>query len=105
MPLKMIVLAGEASRHPDFLSIVRDVAKAIPGIGVGAAGGKEQHATNKPSVELIVSEDPAFAAALGAALWQRLRIEGSSYCETLECCNSLQIAHRSETAGEMDREL
>jgi hypothetical protein len=88
MPLGTIIVAGEAATHPDFRSIVQDVAKAIPQIRVGARGEYKQIAIDKPSLDVFISEDPAFAAARGAALLQRLRVEASSYCwDSTECCN------------------
>jgi hypothetical protein len=37
-------------------------------------------------IELVVSDDPSFAAAKAAALWSRLRIELGAYCHDSACC-------------------
>lgn len=84
MPLEIVVVAGEAGDNPDFLAVVREVVRDIP--GVGAADGK-QGTAKKAAVDLIVSDDPAFAAARGAALLSRVRLEGHFYCDNLECFN------------------
>jgi hypothetical protein len=68
--------AGEAANHPDFLDVVRDVAKEIPRVR-GNLGATRRAA------EVVVSEDPTYAAARGAAFWMRTRMDWS-YCEGLE---------------------
>ncbi len=69
-----VLTAGEASDHPDFLAVVRDVAKEIPRVR-GDYG-----ATGKHEAEVVISNDPTYAAARGAAFWLRTRMDWS-YCE------------------------
>jgi len=87
LPLKTVLVAGEASSDPEFVRVVRDVVAAIP-----AAGEK---------LELVLSSDPAFAAARGAALWQRLRTEGLHYCRTRACCETWQAPELAEQHREL----
>jgi len=42
-------------------------------------------AEGKSKVEVIIPEDGVFAGAKGAAMWQRLRMEASYYCDDDEC--------------------
>ncbi|KAK4034757.1 hypothetical protein C8A01DRAFT_48905 [Parachaetomium inaequale] len=73
----IVLTAGEAADRPEFLGVVRSVAEGIPGI-------RTQHGAAKvPEVELVVSDDPAFSAARGAAFWLRMRM-GWSYCDGFE---------------------
>ncbi len=66
-----MLIAGEAAKHPDFLDVVRDVAYEI-----SQGRGK----TRKHRTEVVVSDDPTYAAARGSAFWLRTRIDWS-YCK------------------------
>lgn len=68
-----IFTAGEAADPPDFLDVIRDVANQIPRVR-GDNGAIRKH-----EVEAIVSDDPVYAAARGAAFWLRMRMDWS-YC-------------------------
>lgn len=69
--------AGEAADHPDFLNVVRDVAKELRRVRV------EHGATGRYEAEVVVSDDPTYAAANGAAFWLRTRMD-KSYCDGVE---------------------
>ncbi|POR36283.1 Uncharacterized protein TPAR_03533 [Tolypocladium paradoxum] len=76
----LVLVAGEAAETPEFLAVVQSVIKAIPGARAtkpAPGSGKEVDA------ELVVSDDPTFSAAKGAAFWLRMRMDWS-YCEGLE---------------------
>lgn len=89
-PLEILLVAGEAGSHPEFLRVIRDVLQHL----------QARHEDSASNLELLISEDPAFAAARGAALWQRLRTEARHYCDTLECCPSSQYAQSKAAAGD-----
>jgi hypothetical protein len=69
--------AGEAADHPDFLNVIRDVAKEIRRVRV------EHGATGRYEAEVVASNDPTYAAARGAAFWLRTRMDWS-YCDEVE---------------------
>ncbi|KAL2126164.1 hypothetical protein VTI74DRAFT_1576 [Chaetomium olivicolor] len=72
-----VLTAGEAADHPDFLDVVRDVAKEIPRVR------SDHGATRKHEAEVVVSDDPTYAAAHGSAFWLRTRMDWS-YCEGVD---------------------
>ncbi|KAK3903723.1 hypothetical protein C8A05DRAFT_14317, partial [Staphylotrichum tortipilum] len=71
-----VLTAGEAADHPDFLTVVRDVAGEIPRI-------RKEYGARDLMAELVVSEEPGWAAARGAAFWLHTRMN-SSYCDGVE---------------------
>ncbi len=70
-----ILTAGEAANHPGFLDVVRDVARELTQGRRTRNGEMRKHRT-----DVVVSEEPTFAAARGSAFWLRTRIDWS-YCE------------------------
>ncbi len=76
-PTFEVVTAGEAADHPDFLEVVQEVHREIPRV-------REEHGilgfTPKP---LVVSEDPGWAAARGAAFWLGTRMD-PHYCDEVK---------------------
>ncbi|PNY28366.1 Uncharacterized protein TCAP_01711 [Tolypocladium capitatum] len=82
----LVLVAGEAGETPEFLAVVQSVIKGIPGARAtkpAPGAGKEGDA------ELVVSDDPTFSAAKGAAFWLRMRMD-RSYCEGAEGFDSVQ---------------
>ncbi|KAK3898927.1 hypothetical protein C8A05DRAFT_46875 [Staphylotrichum tortipilum] len=73
-----ILTAGEAANHPDFLAVVREVARDI---SQGHRDGKGE--LRKHRAEVVVSDDPTYAAARGSAFWLRTRIDWS-YCKGVD---------------------
>ncbi|KAK4235264.1 hypothetical protein C8A03DRAFT_17965 [Achaetomium macrosporum] len=67
----IILTAGEAAHLPELLDTIRRVAKSIPQLRV------DQGAARLPKVELVISDDPTFSAARGAALWLRMMMDWS----------------------------
>lgn len=91
--VEIVVVAGEAADNPDFLGVVRDVVRDIPRVHRICFDGEvgcEQGTAVKADVELVVLDDPAFAAARGSALLSRLVLEGRWYCSSAECCAESQ---------------
>jgi len=74
------LVAGEAADTPAFLEMVRQVAKEIPRVRVARADRDRGGNDKRSEVELLVSEDPAFAAARGAAFGLEMRTNGT-YCD------------------------
>ncbi|OAA59192.1 NMT1/THI5-like protein [Niveomyces insectorum RCEF 264] len=68
-----ILVAGEAAGTQEFLDVVRQFAKTVPDrLSTG-----ENH---KKSVDTVVPDNPAFAAARGAAVWLGMSMD-ESYCD------------------------
>ena len=67
-----VLTTGEAADHSGFLDVVRDVVKEIPRV-------RSEHGATRKQAELVVSADPAYTAARGAAFWLRTRMDWS-YC-------------------------
>jgi hypothetical protein len=85
-PLEVVLVAGEAAGNAKFLEVVRNVvAESI--IPVTTTQSSSSKVFN---VDLVVSPDPAFAAARGVAAISRMIIEGQHYCKTVECCAANQ---------------
>ncbi len=72
-----VLTTGEAADHPGFLDVVRDVVEEIPRVR------GEHGATRKHQAELVVSDDPSYTAARGAAFWLRTRMDWS-YCAVFD---------------------
>ena len=72
-----VLTTGEAADHPGFLDVVRDVVEEIPRVH------GEHGATRKHQAELVVSDDPSYTAARGAAFWLRTRMDWS-YCAVFD---------------------
>ncbi|KAK4232739.1 hypothetical protein C8A03DRAFT_20030, partial [Achaetomium macrosporum] len=73
----IVLTAGEAAHRPEFLDSLRSVAKSIPQLRV------DHGVARPPEVELVISDDPTFAAAHGAAFWFRMMTD-RSYCDVLD---------------------
>ncbi|KAL2138357.1 hypothetical protein VTI28DRAFT_6955 [Corynascus sepedonium] len=73
----IVLTAGETADRPEFLDVVRSVAKTIPKLRT------DHGAPRPPKVELVISDDPTFSAARGAALWLHTRINWS-YCNEFD---------------------
>jgi hypothetical protein len=73
----IVIIAGDAAHRPEFLDTLRSVAKSIPQLRVDHGVGR------LPKVELVISDDPTFAAARGAAFWFRMLVDWS-YCDGLD---------------------
>lgn len=88
-PLELVLVTGSGADHPELRSAVRDVvgkltkAQIEPGRRSWSTEGEGGETV---VVELVFVDDPVFAAAKGAAFWQRLRLEAAWYCPTHECC-------------------
>ena len=92
----IVLVAGEAADNPEFLSIVRDVAAELPDILPGTdPEDKKLVSSAGGSAELVILEDPGFGPAKGAALWSRLKVEASEYCETAQGCD-MPIANQQD---------
>lgn len=84
----LVLVAGEAATEPGFADVLQDVVKRIPEVWVFSGGeqadsSRRQEGTGserRPKVELVVPDDPTFAAARGAAFWMSMRLDGS-YCD------------------------
>ncbi|KAG6360416.1 hypothetical protein INS49_011476 [Diaporthe citri] len=82
----LVLVAGEAATEPDFTDVLQEVVKSIPDVRVTSGGEqtgdirRQQGTERQPEVELIIPDDPTFAAARGAAFWMWVRLEGS-YCD------------------------
>lgn len=75
----VVLVAGEAADAPEFKHVLKQVVEGIPDArSREAATVKEKRP--QPEVELVVPEDPAFAAAQGAAYWMWMRLD-RSYCD------------------------
>ena len=55
----MVLTAGEAAHRPEFLEVVRSVAKSIPKLRT------DHGAARPPKVELVISDDPTFLLLAG----------------------------------------
>lgn len=72
----LVLVAGEAANTPEFIAVINQTIAQIH-----ADPAHWDKKTNKPTeFEVLVADDPVFAAAKGAALHQRLTMD-SSYCE------------------------
>ncbi|KAK0638991.1 hypothetical protein B0T16DRAFT_235591 [Cercophora newfieldiana] len=79
LPLTMLV-TGEAAETPEFLDVVRDVARDIEQLCTSepkAVGCKEN--TTGGGVELVILDDPTYGPAKGAAFWLWTRMS-KGYC-------------------------
>ncbi|KYK60604.1 hypothetical protein DCS_01741 [Drechmeria coniospora] len=72
----LVVVAGEAANTPEFLDAVRQTVTHIQNDPVH----RVKETGTGPKVELLVSDDPTYAAAKGVAFWRRTMID-SSYCD------------------------
>jgi hypothetical protein len=71
----LMVLAGEAAENKEFRDTVGRVAARIQGDGAH----KSERTGSAPKIHLFVSQEPVFAAAIGAAFSKRIELD-SSYC-------------------------
>ncbi|CAK7205450.1 hypothetical protein SEUCBS139899_008222, partial [Sporothrix eucalyptigena] len=62
-----MVATGEAAGTPEFFQVVRDVADHIP--------------TNDRKVDVLIPDNPTYAAAGGAAFWTQVEMDEESYCQ------------------------
>ena len=88
-PLELVLVTGEGADSPELRSAVRDVVGNLTRAQVEPSREPSPGANERgerADVEVVFMDNPVFAAARGAAFWQRLRLEASSYCPTHECC-------------------
>jgi hypothetical protein len=98
----LVVVAGEAANHPEFLSIVKTISEEMPKVMFNR---RSQMSPLGTGAELVIPEDPVLAPATGAALWSRLKVEAGSYCaEDVVCCQLWKPMYPAtwETPGEKD---
>lgn len=60
----LVLLAGEEASSEEYISIVERVADSM----------RQDVRFNSSKIEFLVSEDPTYAAAKGAAIWARTRM-------------------------------
>lgn len=92
----IIVLAGEAAENREFMDTVRKVVARIQ----GDEAHKSERTGSGPNIELFVSQEPIFAAAIGAAFSKRRELD-SSYCDEYhesgrKVVEDLEDNHRDE---------
>ena len=89
-PLSLVIVTGEGADHLRLRSAVRDavsnVTKGHVDNPTEPLPGAREIQKQRPEIEIVFVDDPAFAAARGAAMWQRLKQEAASHCPTHECC-------------------
>lgn len=74
------MVAGEAADTSEFLDIMHDVVRAIPGICAGKSKAPEWAENGKTGqVEFLIPHDLTYGAAKGAAIWLRRRMDWT-YC-------------------------
>jgi hypothetical protein len=77
--LFLALVAGEASDTPEFMTTLQEVIESILRLPVVGAQSQDE-GVDIPRMELLVADDPTFAAARGAAFWMRMQVD-QSYCE------------------------
>lgn len=82
----LVLVAGEAAAEPGFTDVLREVVERIPKARITSGGSetddsrRQEGTGQRPEVELIVPDDPTFAASRGAAFWMSMRLDWS-YCD------------------------
>ena len=71
----IMVLAGEAALTPEFLDTVEGAVARIQ----SDDAHKSERTGLGPKFEILLSDEPEFAAAIGAAFSRRIELDGS-YC-------------------------
>lgn len=86
-PTGIIVLAGEGGDLPLFQYTMRGMARGgiIANAFTKAAEEKVENWTGYEQFKVVQSANATFAAARGAAMWSRLRLEAGHYCVAAEC--------------------
>jgi len=75
-----VLVAGEAADTPEFLDVVHDVVRAIPGLCASESRTTEWKENGKAGhVELVIPDERTYGAAKGAAIWLRTRMD-RTYC-------------------------
>jgi hypothetical protein len=69
-PSLRIQTAGEATDQPAFLNVIQDIAKEIPRV-------RAECGATKKLAEVVVPDEPAFAATRGAAIRLQTRVDRS----------------------------
>lgn len=76
----IVMVAGEAADTSEFLDIVHDVVRAIPGLCASKSKTPEWAENGKTGqVEFLIPHDLTYGAAKGAAIWLRRRMDWT-YC-------------------------
>jgi hypothetical protein len=88
-----MVVAGEASHKRGFECAVKRAARRLergnhpPQWSTFNERGDQIITIPAPTeIEVVYAKDREFAAAKGAAVWARMRMEEGHYCRTLACC-------------------
>ncbi|KAG9258054.1 uncharacterized protein F5Z01DRAFT_644985 [Emericellopsis atlantica] len=77
----LALVAGEASDTPEFRTVLQEVTESVARLRVADARSQgEPEGTDIRPMELLIADDPTFAAARGAAFWMRMQLDWS-YCE------------------------
>lgn len=86
-PTGIIVLAGQGGDLPLFQYTMWGMAweGRIANAFTKAAEEKVEKWTGYEQFKVVQSENATFAAARGAAMWSRLRLEAGHYCVAAEC--------------------
>ncbi|KFY13665.1 hypothetical protein V492_03117 [Pseudogymnoascus sp. VKM F-4246] len=75
-----VLVAGEAANTPEFLDVMHDVIRAIPGLCASKSKTPEWAKNGEiDQVEFIIPNDLTYGAAKGAAIWLRRRMDWT-YC-------------------------
>ena len=76
-----VLVAGEAADTAEFLDVLNDVVRDIPGLCGNKSRTAEEWEENDEAakVELVIPDDLTYGAAKGAAIWLRTRMNWT-YC-------------------------
>ncbi|KFY37259.1 hypothetical protein V494_04840 [Pseudogymnoascus sp. VKM F-4513 (FW-928)] len=78
-----VLVAGEAANTREFLDVMHDIVRAIPGLCASKSKTPEWAKNGKiDQVEFIIPNDLTYGAAKGAAIWLRRRMDWT-YCAEL----------------------
>lgn len=72
----LVVISGEVADNPEFLDTIRRTIADIQKDPIH----RTMETGTVPKIELLISEDPTYAAAKGVAFGQRMMMD-SSYCD------------------------
>ena len=93
-----MLVAGEASRKKGFQCAVKAAAKRLetknhpPQWSMFNERGDQIITIPAPSeIEVVFAKDGEFAAAKGAAVWARMKMEEGHCCDTLTCCPNVLL--------------
>ena len=102
----LVLVAGEAANVPEFTIILQEVVKSIPNLRATAAKTdvQQEGTAKRPEMELVVSDDPRFAAARGAVFWMRMRLDWS-YCDGFYASHPGEYLSQEDTVRDAHVEL